>query len=160
MGIEDKSIIVNLGEVRVSKDPKETLTCLGIGSCIAICMYDMERGLCGMAHVVLPESNGSGASTKYADVAVPQLIHDMRHRGGHISRLTAKIAGGAQMATVGGGGDIGNKNSIAVTENLAQNGIKIVSSDVGGHRGRSVTMPVAQCGKVFVKTIGEQPREL
>jgi len=160
MGIEERSIVVNLGEVRVSKDPKETLTCLGIGSCIAICMYDTERGLCGMAHVVLPESNGTGTSPKYADVAVPQLIYDMRHRGGNISRLTAKIAGGAQMATVGGGGEIGHKNTTAVMENLTLNGIKVISSDVGGHRGRSVTMPVGQCGKVFVKTIGEQPREL
>ncbi|MBM3133397.1 MAG: chemotaxis protein CheD, partial [Chloroflexi bacterium] len=69
---QEKSFVANLGEIKISNDPEATISCLGVGSCIALCMYDPQTGVGGMAHIVLPFSdNGAqsrGNATKYANV--------------------------------------------------------------------------------------------
>jgi len=160
-GKESKSIVVNLGEVAVAIDDSVVLTCLGLGSCVAICVYDPISRVGGMAHVVLPNSNGSGNnSSKYANVAVPTLLDKMYQKGALKNRINAKITGGAQMVTkVAVGENIGEKNTIAVKTLLSEYHIKLTGEEVGGNRGRSVWLHVNQ-GKVLVRQIGTDPHEL
>ena len=74
------TIMVGLGEVKISKDPETVLACLGLGSCVAITVFDPVAKIGGMAHVVLPESRGrSGEKAgRYADVAIPQLLEKLK----------------------------------------------------------------------------------
>ena len=57
-------IMVGLGEVKASKDPDAVLACLGLGSCIAVAVYDPKAKVGGMAHVVLPKSRGKAGDRK------------------------------------------------------------------------------------------------
>ena len=52
------TLMVGLGEVKTSEDPAEVLTCLGLGSCVAVCLHDPVAKVAGMAHIVLPDSEG------------------------------------------------------------------------------------------------------
>ena len=71
---DQESIVLGLGEWRVTADPAATLVCLGLGSCVALCARDPLNKIGGMVHMVLPDSGegrvqGNGA--KFVDLAVP-----------------------------------------------------------------------------------------
>jgi len=118
---EATAVVVNLGEIAITKDRSVELVCLGIGSCIVVCAYDPAAGVGGMAHVVLPRSDGTeGASTKYADVAVPTLLDRMGKQGAKKSRLIVKLVGGAQMLSMIESHccNVGERNAKAVLQSL------------------------------------------
>ncbi len=162
---QEKSLVANLGEIKVSDNPEATLSCLGVGSCIAVCMYDAEAGVGGIAHVVLAFSDkgaqARGNATKYADIAIPELLQQMRDAGAVRARLVTKISGGAQMFKVAAGTsmDTGKKNIAAVKQVLANEAIQISGEDVGGTKGRTVRL-YADTGRVTVKIVGGPEQEL
>ncbi len=51
-------IIVGMGKFFVVDQPA-TLTCLGLGSCVGLMLYDEEKKISGLAHIMLPDSNKS-----------------------------------------------------------------------------------------------------
>jgi chemotaxis protein CheD len=162
----EKSLVANLGEIKISRDPEVTISCLGVGSCIALCMYDPGTCVGGVAHIVLPFStNGTQSkenATKYADVAIPELLKRMREQGAVRSRLIVKIAGGAQMFSPGAsakGFDTGARNIEAVKKVLADEALRIDAEDIGGNRGRTVRLYIAT-GKVVVRIVGGITKEL
>ena len=156
--------MVGLGEVKITQDPSEVLTCLGLGSCVGVCMYDPVAKLAGMAHIVLPSSDGrpERAGGKYADTAVPLLLETMLKRGAIKSRVIVKIAGGAQISKAKGLGDafqIGERNNDAVRAVLDANFMKIKGSDTGGHHGRTLRFYL-DTGQTLVTTAGKEIQEI
>lgn len=133
-----KRTAVGLGEIKVSADPCERLTIFGLGSCIALYLYDPAQGVTGLAHVVLPDSHGwpTDEVGRYADIAVPALLRMVEARGALRPSLRAAIAGGA--AVLGIPNRIGQMNTEAVRAELGRRGIPLVFEDVGGRSGRSV----------------------
>ena len=110
-----------MGELAVSSTDGDELVAIGLGSCIGLAMVDREAGVAGLAHVVLPESQGRpGPAAKFADLAVPELIARLERAGAAKRRLEAVLIGGARMFAVGASLDIGARNAEAVKEQLAQ----------------------------------------
>lgn len=160
----DTSIMVGLGEVKTSKDRGSVLTCLGLGSCVAVSMFDPVAKIGGMAHVVLPASQGKTGdkASRYADVAVPRLLETLRNSGAVNSRLLINLAGGAQMSLAAGMGTafkIGEDNVAAVLAALAAEGLQPRGIEVGGNRGRTVRLFI-ESGKAMVASAGEESKEL
>ena len=158
------TIIVGLGEVKISEDPESVLACLGLGSCVAISMFDPVAKIGGMAHVVLPASHGKTGdrAARYADVAVPLLLKKMRERGAKDSSLVINLAGGAQMSLAPGMGTafkIGEENVTAVHAALAAEGLQPKAVDTGGHNGRTMRLFIAS-GKAMLASASEESREL
>ncbi|MDA0734668.1 MAG: chemotaxis protein CheD [Chloroflexi bacterium] len=158
------TIVVGLGEIKIAKDPSAVLTCLGLGSCIGICAYDPIAKVAGMAHIVLPCSNGRSGppSPKYADIGIPYLLEQVKQQGGITSRLIIKIAGGAQISKAPGLEDsfkIGQKNAAAVNDIFGQIGISIKAADVGGDYGRTLKM-FLETGNTIVSSAKLGPKEL
>lgn len=155
-------IVVNLGDVFVTTDPTVGLSCVGLGSCVAVCAYDPFAKVGGIAHVVLPKNNpNQTSSTKFANVAVPLLLDQLRENGAYNMRLVVKIVGGASLGTLNNHvtNNIGERNIEAVKRILDQQGIKVAAADVGGNHGRSVQMHI-DSGKVIVRIIGTEGHEL
>ena len=163
------TLVVGLGEIKVSNDPSVVLTCLGLGSCIGIAAYDPITHVGGMAHIVLPHSNkphsnnrnGQGSS-KYADIGIPSLFEQVEKVGGKRSRLIIKIAGGAQISKARGLEDsfqIGLKNSQAVLEIISTLGLSIKASDVGGNHGRTLKMYL-ESGNTIVNSAMQGTKEI
>lgn len=116
-------------------DTIETL----LGSCIGIAIWDRGVKVGGLAHVVLPESNGRpGSPGKFADTAVLELKAQLLKRGARPRKLTAKIAGGSTMFGARTARDIGEKNYQATLMHLRSQGIPVVAEHVGGSQGRVV----------------------
>ena len=160
----EETIVVGLGEIKVSRDPRVVLTCLGLGSCVGISTYDPVTRVAGMAHIVLPVSNRSGAdrAPKFADIGVPHLLKEMRNQGAITSRLIVKIAGGAQMSRAPGLNDafkIGDKNIQAVQEALELAGVPVAAADIGGNQGRTLRIYL-DTGATVVSRAGKPGNEL
>jgi chemotaxis protein CheD len=161
---KDGMVVVGLGELEVSNDTSLVLTCLGLGSCVCVIGYDPIAKVGGMAHVVLPDSDGraSSPSPKYADMAVPMLIEQMQKSGAQRIRMVIKLTGGAELCKAPGLGSAfktGEKNQEAVKAALSREGMAVGAEELGGDKGRTVRMCV-DTGRVVVTTAGSDSREL
>lgn len=131
-----------------------------LGSCIGIALYDRIAGIGGMAHIILPCSDGgNGARGKFADTAVDQLVEDVLRQGGQRNRLESKIAGGASMFGPKVDDSLGDRNAHAVRQRLAHHSIALLAEDVGGTSGRRMVLSPS-AGRVEVQIIGEDVKVL
>jgi len=142
----NRNLAVPIGKYYVAIEPI-TLTCIGLGSCLAIALYDPDRGIGSMAHTMLPNySEGLDKENpgKYTDIAIYLMVDELTELGAWKGGLKAKIAGGAQMfqSFDGEGLDIGMRNVDAAIETLEKEGIALVSKHVGGSRGRNIWFDV------------------
>lgn len=154
-------ILVGLGEMAVSGDPNLVLDCIGLGSCIAASIYDPIAHVGGMAHMVLPSSEGRETipSAKYVDMGIPMLFAEMIRQGGLKSRMKIKLAGGARMFQIPGLTqqlNIGDRNTDMVKEVIKRMGLSLAGSDIGGNLGRSMHLSL-ETGETIVKTVGREP---
>jgi chemotaxis protein CheD len=147
------SHIVGIGQMAVCHSP-EKLSCLGLGSCVAVILYDPSAKIGGLVHVLLPKApNNCDREEKYADAGTRKLFKELSVRGARKERLVAKLVGGAQMFTSINLSlaDIGRDNSTTARKTLSELGIKIVAEDLAGHRGRSLYFDSSN-GYVTVQT--------
>lgn len=161
---ESESLVIGMGEYIVSNTPGAVLVCIGLGSCVALCIHDRVTKVGGMVHIVLPKSDGKtgGNEAKFADTAVPLLLGEILKNGGLRNRLTAKIAGGAQMTVAPGLRDTfktGERNIAQIKEALERIKLPLIAADVGGTLGRTVRLYL-DTGKVTVKTVSGEPKEI
>ncbi len=155
----EKAQHVGMADVVLVKHPGKMVS-LGLGSCIGLVIYDDSTKLAAMAHIMLPESRGGKDNTKpgkFADTAVPTLIDMLVKAGAKREKFKAKMAGGSQMFNVPGSKSgflaVGARNAEETEKHLKQHGIKLVASDTGGNRGRSVEFSTDDWILV-VKTLG------
>src|SRR4051794_36224674 len=156
-------IAVGLGDLFVSK--AEDLVAYSLGSCVGICLWDPVAKVAAMAHVVLPSAPANGPVAlpgKFGDTAVPALLKALERAGAQKHRLQCKIAGGAAVLAIGGGGSlpkIGERNVEAVKAALAKVNIRILGSQTGGNQGRTVRLE-PPTGRVLVRTVRGSEIEL
>jgi chemotaxis protein CheD len=155
------TVYVGVSEYVVASDG-ETLIAYGIGSCVAIVLYDPESGVGGLAHAVLPDRDrGEGEATgKFVDAAADALLREMAERGATIGRVEARLAGGSEMIDFEElETDIGEENVAAARERLAAFDVPVVATDTGGDYGRTVEFDTSD-GTVTVRTVDREPAEL
>jgi len=136
------TVVVGIADLKVVKVPDVVAT-YALGSCVGICLYDAARKIAGLAHIMLPTNNAppspSNNLRKFADTGIPELIQLMSMNGAAVMKLSAKIAGGAQMFKTNSElFNIGDRNVAAVKKILAANRIPIVAQETGSNFGRTV----------------------
>jgi chemotaxis protein CheD len=138
----------------------------GLGSCVGVTLYDSRSKVAGMAHVMLPSSEiareGSLNIAKYADTAIPELISKMEKLGANISKLEAKLAGGAQMFAFAGNNDtmrIGPRNVESCKEMLNRYKIPILAEDTGANYGRTIEF-FSATGILLIRSVQLGVKEL
>ncbi len=153
-----KIVQVGMADLKVAKPPDKLITA-GLGSCIGICLLDKNTRIGSMTHIMLPSSlqaKNTDNKAKFADTGIVMVMDEMRKMGANTNGLVAKIAGGAQMFKFSGESDIlkiGERNALAVVENLEKYKIRLLSKDVGGNYGRTITFD-PETGELLVRTIG------
>lgn len=155
---------LNLGEWAVTANREETLTCLGLGSCVALAIHDSTTGIAGMAHIVLPDSTQGRPSTgaKFGDLAVPLLVGEMQAAGAKRPTMRVYLAGGAQVLKTAAAtpmSDIGERNADSIRAGIRELGLRVHGEDIGGDRGRTVRLRVDN-GELEVSRAGEPARLL
>ncbi|MBD5144515.1 MAG: chemotaxis protein CheD [Ruminococcus sp.] len=135
------TVTVGIADLNVVRAP-DTLVTYALGSCVGICLYDAEKKIAGLAHIMLPLSKdaaqGIDNKRRYADTGIAELIQKMTMLGANKARLTAKIAGGAQMFNASSAVfNIGERNVEAVKKVLASYRIRIIAEETGANFGRT-----------------------
>ena len=128
------------GKLFAAAQPFAITTILGSG--VALCLWDSERGIGGANHVMLAEGPEDGDNTtRYANVSNPMLLQRMLGLGAEIKTLEAKIFGGSLPNVSFGANEkshMGEQNVKAAIEFLKREGIRMVQNEVGGTRGRKL----------------------
>jgi chemotaxis protein CheD len=144
----------------------DVIATIGLGSCVAIALYDRDTQTGALAHILLPSMSMSRETSnpaKFPETIVPIMLAEMRALGvSGNARISAKIAGGASMfgqLVNGTGINVGERNIVATREALAAAGIPIVAEDTGLDYGRSVYFHLTD-GRVEVRSLKKGDRVL
>lgn len=132
-------ITIIQGDVVVSSDPTVVFGTL-LGSCVSVCLYDVEAHVGGMNHFLIP-GGGCGRSHRVrshllGEDAMDHLIEKVLHAGGCRSRLECKAFGGAALHSRLG--DIGQENVRFLLQYLQKKNIECVSYSFGGTHARRI----------------------
>ena len=139
---------ISIAQARIDRSPA-VLKAFGLGSCVAVALYDAETGLGGLGHMLLPnrpEKNPLGSESKYVDAGICQMVDELVRAGAVRENLVAKITGGANMFESSYQtliNSIGARNAKSARDILAKLGIPLVGEEVGGNRGRTVEFDLA-----------------
>lgn len=146
------------GEFYVTRDTEAVSTVLG--SCIAACVRDIERGVGGMNHFMLPEDQSSGQdawasgdgtpSTRYGAFAMESLINEMLKLGARRERLELKLFGGGRILPAMT--DIGRRNIDFAKTFARLEKLTVAAEDVGGNVPRHVVY-FPNSGRVLLKRL-------
>lgn len=151
-------ITVGISDLNVVKAPGVLVT-YALGSCVGIALYDPLAHVAGLSHIMLPSSlqmaSAANQVMKFADTAIPVLLKKMESYGASHFRIKAKIAGGAQMFSGINNSslaNIGQRNVIAVKEELRRANIQIIAEDTGKDYGRTLYLD-ADDGSMRIKSV-------
>lgn len=139
----------------------DSIITLGLGSCVGVVLWDPTVKVCGMVHVMLPDStaiNQNSNRAKFADTGIEDLLGRIISKGAKKERVIAKIAGGAQMFSVNSKQPslrIGERNVQSVKATLKKFNIKLVAEDTGENYGRTVIF-YPKTGEYHIKAIGKE----
>ncbi len=167
--------MVEMGETAVQRAAVSRLQACGLGACVGLCLYETLTHVAVLVHVVLPQTlpamSGRPAITplpgKCADTALMHALAEVTRGGGQTQMVRAALVGGAQIFTPPNTGsssplsrlEIGQRNVLALKEELDRLGISLCAEDTGGHGGRTVTLE-AGTGNVWVRPVGLPERLL
>jgi chemotaxis protein CheD len=150
--------IVKVADLAVERGDAVLVT-LGLGSCVAIMLYDPNVQAGGMAHILLPSKSlarDTSNPAKFPETAVPLLVERLRGLGADPGRLVAKLAGGASMFAAlmtPGSVQMGERNIVASRNALRAIGIPVAAEAVGGQAGRTVRFTVGD-GRAEIRSVG------
>jgi len=99
-----------------------------LGSCVAVCLFDPQRGVGGMNHFLLPGGETDrGRLTRFGAHAMEMLINEVMRIGGERHRLLAKVFGGGHVLPGITTQDVGGQNAMFALEFLKRESIPVVS---------------------------------
>ena len=153
---------VKVADYAVRRGP-HLLTTIGLGSCVAIALYDRDTQIGALAHILLPSkamSRETSNPAKFPETIVPLLLEEMRALGTRDGGVSAKLVGGASMFGQLGNGtgiNVGERNVVGSREALAAAGVPIIAEDTGLDYGRSVYFHLAD-GRLEVRSLKKGDR--
>jgi len=157
-------IKIGMAELNVCLPP-DAITTLGLGSCVGVVLYDPAKKVCGMVHVMLPDSTkikNNENRAKFADTGIEDLLQKVISQGAVRKNLVAKIAGGAQMFAFKSDNDmlrVGDRNVEATKTKLKALQIPIIAEDTGKNSGRTIEF-YPETGELLVKSVGKPPYKI
>lgn len=151
-------IRVGMADFKICRPPQKIST-LGLGSCLGVVLYDKTTRICGMAHVMLPDSKkikNNFERLKFVDTCLQDMYDELLRRNVNPCNLVAKIAGGAKMFAYKSKNDyfnIGEQNVAAAHKKLKSWSIPILAEDVGSRFGRTILFDPGT-GELLIKAVG------
>ena len=149
-------VVIGVGDMAVSNNTLVTLSTYALGSCVGVVAYDPAVRVGGILHMMLPESSISPdkATTQpamFADTGLPLFFRGLFGLKAERTRLRILVAGGACVLTSHDAFKIGERNTTATINYLAENGFRVRQSHTGGTTNRTVHLEIG-AGNVTLKT--------
>jgi chemotaxis protein CheD len=139
---------------QTSADPSvPSLMMTVLGSCVTVCLTDMQAKIAGMNHFMLPNTTANNPDSQRFDVLNPSarygvnamelLINQMMQVGANRRRLKAWIFGGANVLSAMS--HIGISNVNFALQYLKTENIEIAAQDTGGNLPRKLYLDPRIC---------------
>ncbi len=128
----------------------------GLGSCIALILYDSRNNISGMSHILLPKSDEKKEIKyphKYADLSAKYLIEELILQGAQREYIYAIIVGGSKIFDLNDN-IIGEENIKSIKQELDKLNINITIKSLGGTHGRIIKFNTKKL-TVSIKFSGE-----
>jgi len=159
MAVEETAIrrlFLSPGEIICASEP--TLVTTVLGSCVSVTLWDRDRRVGGLNHFVLPKG---GASSRYGDTAMAELLEGVLSLGAHLRSLEAKVESANGVLPTSGEGNYTGTSPASTIFDLQSTYTQILSyvEQDAAFRMFDITVPydhptnVANgAGKVKIKT--------
>lgn len=155
--------IVHLKQGECIVSGERILVATVLGSCVGATFFLPRRQVGGMFHALLPcREEASRASDdqpecRFVDGAIEHMLTVFLGCGAMPGELEAKLFGGSDMFAEGqgGGAQMGRRNIEKAEDVLRAAGVRVLSSDVGGVRGRKILFSPTT-GEVWVRLVGRK----
>ena len=137
------TIKVSMADLKVAKAP-DSLTTLGLGSCIGLTLYDPASKIGGLVHYMLPDSTKLRNNTniaKFGDTGIRELYNQMIKNGANPRRM----------------GNVGDRNTDMARHVLAELKIPLKAQDTGLNYGRTVILD-CETGDYIIKAVGKEQK--
>ena len=131
-----QSVYLHAGQVHASTEPSSVVTVLG--SCVAVCLFDLRSGVGGMNHFLLPHATIRDRSSRFGGSAMAQLLEQVLKLGANRGGLQAKIFGGACIIDAFKARSLGAENVEVALKALQEASVPVLEHDMGGQHGRKV----------------------
>ncbi len=143
------------GEYYVTHEDMVLVTVLG--SCVTACIRDVQSGIGGMNHFMLPDSRPdqdgpASLSARYGAFAMEVLINNLVTLGASRPRLEAKVFGGGNVLPGMTSMNIGQRNADFALAFLRAEKVRVVAQDLIDVYPRKVYY-FPHSGKVLVKKL-------
>ena len=153
----DQKVTVGIADMKILQGEGILIT-YSLGSCIGLCFHDPRLKLGALLHIMLPLNMEAGRThpMKYADTGIKETLRQMEIRGASRARMTVKIAGGAKMFAVAGGGSLGNigqRNIESVQAIMRRENLRLLGQQIGGTVARTLLFDVVS-GQACVRSYG------
>lgn len=149
------SVYLKPGEVIISHNPILVSTILG--SCVAVTLFSPSNKIGAICHAMYPCNPMASDHTNvhYVDTAIAFICKKMIEYTGK-SDFIVKLFGGAKVFASSEYGEtrksIGDQNILQAKTTLAQFGMGIATSDIGGSRGRKLLFSM-KTGDVYLRRL-------
>jgi chemotaxis protein CheD len=157
-------ILVKLADMAVTNGNGDGLAAYGLGSTVAVILYDDAAKVGGCLQFMLPSSISSPQRAReypgmFADTGIALLLELCLAAGARRESLTAGLAGGADLMEKGPGYRVGEENVTAAKKILSGLGIATGVEATGGCSFRTVRLD-ATSGRTYLKRRGGTWEEL
>ena len=139
---------VHIGEIKIARKGEILKTILG--SCVGIGFIWRRKGICGLAHCLLPEAPEKTfeISGRFVDQAIPSLLALMKIHPEDLHEIEAIIAGGGNMTQPNSQDPsnlVGSHNFLVAERELKKLGVRLVHVERGGEEGRKIFIYSVDC---------------
>ena len=142
---------VFIGQFIVSAEAAN-LAVHGLGSCVALMLFEPRMGAGGLAHVLLPGDRPPAETTtdlpaKYAVPALDLLLGGLQARGANARLMRAAIVGGARIFESDMDLDqgVGQRNAESLRSALRSRAVQLALDETGGTQGRTIVLELPAC---------------
>jgi len=137
---------VQPGELHLARGPAILRTILG--SCVSVTFWSARLDAGALCHGVLPKCPFRLAdldpveACRYVDFSIRYLLRQFAVLGAQTDELQVKVFGGADVLPITrvGRPTVGAANCKRALEVLAEEGLRVLASDIGGVRGRRIEL--------------------
>ena len=141
----------------ISLNHSPTISIYGLGSCIALVLFDKTNNVSAMSHILLPKAQPNKEIRfphKYANLSVKLLMEELLNHGAVRDNIRALVVGGSKIFNFDNN-LMGFDNTSSVKEELNSLKIQIIKEDTGGSKGRNVKFDTKNFS-LSVKSTGEK----
>jgi len=128
-----------------------------LGSCVSVTFFAPRHGVAAIFHALLPKASeyrlqdADYAPFKFVDTAIDTIISRLTRRGVALHDIECKVFGGASALFVEEM-SVGRRNVEMAFATLAEHGLRVAASNVGGERGRKIIFS-SSTGEIFVRML-------